>query len=97
MSDNETPKSKIWNEDVMFDGGVSYWLTKDLDKVRNGELRPRYRIALARGGCTKLLKYKIKDASGNIFSVASKTQSEANSIVGEVYGKGMYRVSQALC
>lgn len=97
MSDNETPKSKIWNENVMIEGGIGYWLTRDLDKVRNGELRPRYRVALACGGCTKLLKYKIKDASGNIFSVASKTQGEANSIIGEVYGHNKYKVSQMMC
>lgn len=96
MSDNETPKSKVWNDKVLSDGGISYWSTKDTEKVKLGQLKPKYRVALAKGGCTKLLKFKIKDASGSIFSVAAKTQAEANHIVGEIYGKGMYRVSEAL-
>lgn len=97
MSDNETPKSKVWNVGILSGGGISYWSTKDLEAVKRGTLKPRYRVAMARGGCTKLLKFKIKDASGNIFSVAAKTQREANAVVGEIYGKGMYRVSEALC
>lgn len=97
MSNNETPTSKLWNEDVLLEGGVSYWLTQDLDKVRNGELKPRYRVALAKGGCTKMLKWKVKTASCDIFSVAAKTQREANLIVAEVYGSKMYSVSQMMC
>ena len=44
----------------------------------------------------KPLKFKIKDASGNIFSVASKTCGEAQSIVDSLYGKGHYKVSQMI-
>lgn len=44
----------------------------------------------------KPLKFKIKDASGNIFSVASKTCGEAQAIVDSLYGKGHYRVSQMI-
>ena len=44
----------------------------------------------------KPLKFKIKDASGNIFSVASKTCGEAQAIVDSLYGKGHYKVSQMI-
>lgn len=44
----------------------------------------------------KPLKFKIKDASGNIFSVASKTCGESQAIVDEIYGKGHYKVSQMI-
>ena len=44
----------------------------------------------------KPLKFKIKDASGNIFSVASKTCGEAQAIVDSIYGKGHYKVSQMI-
>ena len=44
----------------------------------------------------KPLKFKIKDASGNIFSVASKTCGEGQAIVDSIYGKGHYKVSQMI-
>ena len=44
----------------------------------------------------KPLKFKIKDASGNIFSVASKTCGESQAIVDSIYGKGHYKVSQMI-
>lgn len=97
MSNNETPKSKVWKVGILSEGGISYWHTKDLDAVKRGELKSKYRVAMARGGCTKVLKFKIRDASGKIFSVAAKTPREANAVVDEIYGKGMYSVSQALC
>ena len=44
----------------------------------------------------KPLKFKIKDASGNIFSVASKTCGESQAIVDSIFGSGKYKVSQLL-
>lgn len=44
----------------------------------------------------KPLKFKIKDASGNIFSVASKTCGESQLIVDSIFGSGKYKVSQLL-
>ena len=44
----------------------------------------------------KPLKFKIKDASGNIFSVASKTCGESQAVVDAIYGKGHYKVSQMI-
>ena len=44
----------------------------------------------------KPLKFKIKDASGNVFSVASKTCGEGQAIVDSIYGKGHYKVSQMI-
>lgn len=44
----------------------------------------------------KPLKFKIKDASGNVFSVASKTCGEGQTVVDAIYGKGHYKVSQMI-
>lgn len=44
----------------------------------------------------KPLKFKIKDASGNVFSVASKTCGEGQVVVDAIYGKGHYKVSQMI-
>ena len=61
---------------------------------------PLIRKALLEGkddmSLLKPLKFKIKDASGNIFSVASKTCGESQAIVGSIYGKGHYKVSQMI-
>lgn len=94
MSDNTTPTSKLWNPEIISEGGISYWHIQDLDLIRNAGMKSKYRVALAKGGCDKRLKYKIKTAMGDVFSVAAKTDKEAQSVVNEVFGFGMYRVSQ---
>ena len=94
MSDNTTPTSKLWDEAVLRDGGISYWHIQDVDLVKLGRFCKKYRVALAKGGCDKKLKYKIKTATGEVFSVAAKTDREAQIVVDELFGGGMYRVSQ---
>lgn len=85
---------KKWNEDILLTGGISYYYPAKSDNV---ELKDRYRVSCTyKDKHTKLLKYKIKTANGEIFSVAAKTQSEAQYIINEIYGKGQYRVSEQL-
>ena len=106
-------KSKIWNVDVLSEGGFSYFYPTDEMKSRTPILKDRYRVALTLTSTSPLrckaildgkedmsllkpLKFKIKDASGNIFSVASKTCGESQAIVDSIYGKGHYKVSQMI-
>lgn len=94
MSNNETPKSKDWNSNILSEGGISYWHMQSTENKNSDELKKKYRVALEKGGCDKKLKYKIKTAMGEVFSVAAKTDREAQTVVDEVFGVGMYRVSQ---
>ena len=96
MKGKKIPKDKQWDSEILKHGGISYWYVKDLDKVRSGEMKERYRVAMKSGDCDKMLKWKIKTASDCMFSVASKGQREAQLVVDQIFGKGMYRVSQFL-
>ena len=106
-------KAKLWNVDVLTEGGVSYFYPTDEMKAKTPTLKDRYRVALTLNSASpirrkailegkedmsllKPLKFKIKDASGNIFSVASKTCGESQAIVDSLYGKGHYKVSQMI-
>lgn len=106
-------KDKLWNVDVIIEGGFSYYYPTDEMKAKTPTLKDRYRVALTLNPTSpirrkailegkedmsllKPLKFKIKDASGNIFSVASKTCGESQAIVDSLYGKGHYKVSQMI-
>ena len=68
---------------------------KDIDKVKlaDNDIKERYRVS---GDRSKLLKWKIRTASDEIFSVSAKGQQEAQLVVDEIFGSGRYRVSQFL-
>ena len=86
--------SKKWNEEILVSGGLSYYYPTKSDNV---VLKDRYRVSMTyKREHTKKLKYKVRVASGEIFSVAAKTQSEAQEVVNHLYGKGHYRVSEQL-
>lgn len=104
---------KVWDDEILNNGGISYYYPTDEMKARTPTLKERYRVALTLSPTStirrkailegkedmsllKPLKFKIKDASGNIFSVASKTCGEAQTIVDSIYGKGHYKVSQMI-
>ncbi len=83
---------KEWNPDVLVSGGISHYNTSELPELD----KDKYRVALAKGDCETTLKWKVKTATGHIFSVQSKMMGEAQAIVDIIYGKGHYRVSQML-
>lgn len=104
---------KVWDDELLNIGGISYYYPTNEMKARTPTLKDRYRVALTLSPASpfrrkaileskedmsllKPLKFKIKDASGNIFSVASKTCGEAQAIVDTLYGKGHYKVSQMI-
>ena len=85
---------KIWNSDILTEGGLSYYYPTKSDGV---ELKNKYRVAMTyKREHTKKLKYKVKLANGELFSVAAKTIKEAQAVVDELFGKSHYRVSEQL-
>ena len=74
---------KEWNEDILTDGGVSYY--KMNDKC--------YRVSVCDGDNDVILKFKIKTALDKTLSVSAKTLKEAQSVVDDLFGKGKYIVS----
>lgn len=91
---NSNMTDKKWNEDVLITGGCTYFYPTKSDNV---ELKDRYRVAMTyKREHTKKLKYKVKLANGELFSVAAKSIKEAQAVVDELFGKGHYRVSEQL-
>ena len=74
---------KEWNEDILTDGGVSYYKLND----------KCYRVSVCDGDNDVILKFRFKDAVGRWVSVSAKSIKEAQSVVDDIYGKGKYTVS----
>ena len=74
---------KEWNEDILTDGGVSYYKMND----------KWYRVSVCNNDNDIVLKFKFKDAMNRLVSISAKSIKEAQSVVDEVYGKGKYTVS----
>lgn len=90
---------KLWDDEILLSGGVSYYNIENAENRCTADGKPfkaKYRVAMTSRDCDKLLKFRIKTASGAIFSVGSKTFGEAQLVVDEIFGSGMYRVSQML-
>ena len=74
---------KEWNEDILTDGGVSYYRLND----------KWYRVSVCNGDNDIILKFKIKTALDKTLSVSAKTLKGAQSVVDDLFGKGKYIVS----
>ena len=79
---------KEWDEDILTDGGVSYYKLND----------KWYRVSVCDGDNDVILKFRFKDAMGRWVSVSTKTLKEAQAVVNDIYGvskdgKGKYIVS----
>ncbi len=82
--DNDIVKvKKEWNEDVLINGGVSYYKMND----------KWYRVSVCDGDNDVVLKFKFKDALGRLVSISAKTLKEAQQVVDDVFGKNKYTVS----
>lgn len=101
LSKEEMLDKKLWDVRVLAEGGVSYFYPEPklgIDNAVTLELKKRYRVSCTyKDEHTKLLKYKIKKADGEIFSVAAKSTKEAQAVVDMLFGKRMYHVSQMMC
>lgn len=88
-----------WDSEILTSGGISYYTLENPDKrtTSDGTLfKKKYRVSMTQKRKGKLLKFRIKTASGEIFSVASKTCGEAQFVVDSLFGKNMYSVSQMI-
>ena len=74
---------KEWNDDILTDGGVSYY-------KMNGKW---YRVSVCDGDNDVILKFRFKDAMGRWASVSTKTLKEAKQVVDDIYGKNKYSLS----
>ena len=81
---NNTIKvKKEWNENVLTEGGVSYYKLNDKS----------YKVSVCDGDNDVVLKFKFKDAMGRWVSVSARTLKEAQSVVDDIFGKHKYTVS----
>ena len=74
---------KEWNDDILTDGGVSYYKLND----------KWYKVSVCNGDNDIILKFKIKTALDKTLSVSAKTLKEAQAVVDDLFGKGKYIVS----
>ena len=81
-------KAKLWNEDVLSEGGLSF--------IKDEETSRIYKVSMTNKSNDIVYKWRIKTATGEIFSVCSKTSSESQKIVNKIYGKNKYTVSMML-
>lgn len=97
LSREEMLDKKLWDVRVLSQGGFSYYYPEPKLGGESVELKKRYRVSCTyKDEHTKLLKYKIKKADGEVFSVAAKTQAESQAVVDELFGFRMYRVSEMM-
>lgn len=74
---------KEWNEDILTDGGVSYYKLND----------KWYKVSVCNNDNDVVLKYWFKNALGVKVSVSAATLKEAKQVVDSIYGKGKYTLS----
>lgn len=91
LSAEEMLNKKLWDERVISQGGISYYYP---EQNPTNDLKKRYRVSCTfKDEHTKLLKYKIRTATDEVFSIAASSQREAQAVVDELFGGGKYRVS----
>ena len=74
---------KEWNENILTDGGISYYKLND----------KWYRVSVCDGDNDVILKFRFKDAVGRWVSVSARSLKEAQQVVDSIYGKSKYSVS----
>ena len=79
---------KEWNEDILTDGGISYYRLND----------KWYRVSVCDGDNDIILKFRFKDAMGRWVSVSTRSLKEAQQVIDSIYGtskdgKSKYSVS----
>ena len=74
---------KEWNENILADGGISYYKLND----------KWYRVSVVGDNNDIILKFRFKDATGRWVSVSANSLKEAQAVVNDIYGKCKYTVS----
>ena len=73
---NTTKVKKEWNENILTDGGISYYKLNDKS----------YKVSVCDGDNDVVLKFKFKDALGRLVSISAITLKEAQWVVDDIYG-----------
>ena len=81
---------KEWNEDILTDGGISYY------KLNN----KWYRVSVCDGDNDVILKFRFKDAVGRWVSVSAGSLKEAQQVIDSIYGTskdGKHKYTLSAC
>lgn len=81
---------KEWNEDILTDGGVSYYKLND----------KWYRVSVCDGDNDVILKFRFKDAIGRWVSVSARSLKEAQQVIDSIYGTskdGKHKYTLSAC
>ena len=81
---------KEWNEDILTDGGVSYYRLND----------KCYRVSVCDGDNDVVLKFRFKDAMGRWVSVSAGSLKEAQQVIDSIYGTskdGKHKYTLSTC
>lgn len=76
--------------EVLSQGGICFYHTTI------GGVKRKFRVSVTSDTHDVVLKYHCRLASNERFSVNAKSYSEANAIVNEIFGFGMYSVSASI-
>lgn len=76
-----------WDSSILANGGTSYYTT-----TINGVKR-RLRVSVTNVENDVVLRYHCRLASDERFSVSAKTYKDAQQVVDELFGVGMYLIS----
>ena len=81
---------KEWDENILTDGGVSYYKLND----------KWYRVSVCDGDNDIILKFRFKDAMGRWVSVSAVSLKEAQQVVDSIYGTskdGKHKYTLSAC
>ena len=87
----DKPKPKTWDSSILSKGGISTYKTNIL---KDGLVKKRtFKISVTNSENDVVLKFHTRIANGERLSVNAKSYKEAQTVVDELMGKGMYSVS----
>ena len=81
---------KEWNENILADGGISYYKLND----------KWYRVSVVGDNNDIILKFRFKDAMGRWVSVSAGSLKEAQQVIDSIYGTskdGKHKYTLSAC
>ena len=87
---NTTKVKKGWDEDILINGGISYY------KLNN----KWYKVSVCDGDNDVILKFRFKDAIGRWVSVSARSLKEAQQVIDSIYGTskdGKHKYTLSAC
>ena len=87
---NTTKVKREWDEDVLINGGISYY------KLNN----KWYKVSVCDGDNDVILKFRFKDAMGRWVSVSARSLKEAQQVIDSIYGTskdGKHKYTLSAC